>query len=211
MRVASFGRPAGDDGRKVERCFADSTYRAACATRGHRRARGREASPPARDRASRPRRCSGVTPSHITRTDERRVGFHQGDGLRGAALGDGLPQRIDRRAGGRPLGAESHAAILFLALDGGDNLAVLAVDGNGIRRGRVAVRPDAHARVRAELHQDAGQLLIATQHGAMERAVAELGVIGLIRSGRALASRRTAATSPASTAARSAAKFTPST
>ena len=40
------------------------------------------------------------------------------------------------------------------------------------------MRPDAHARVRAELHQDAGQLLIATQHGAMERAAAELGVIG---------------------------------
>ena len=98
----------------------------------------------------------------ITRTDERRVGFHQGDGVRGAALGDGLPQRIDRRAGGRLLVAESRAAIVFLALDGGDNLAVLAVDGNGIRRGRVAVRPDAHARVRAELHQDAGQLLIAT-------------------------------------------------
>ena len=39
------------------------------------------------------------------------------------------------------------------------------------------MRPDAHARVRAELHQDAGQLLIATQHGAMERAAAELGVL----------------------------------
>jgi len=39
------------------------------------------------------------------------------------------------------------------------------------------LRPDARARVRAKLHQDAGQLLIATQHGAMERAVAELGVI----------------------------------
>jgi len=68
-------------------------------------------------------------------------------------------------------------AIFFLALDGGDNLAVLAVNGNGICRGRVAVRPDAHARVHAELHQDAGQLLIATQHGAMQRTVAELGVI----------------------------------
>ena len=113
----------------------------------------------------------------ITRADERRVGFHQGDGVRGAALGDGLPQRIERRAGGRLLLAESCAAILFLALDGGDNLAVLAVDGNGIRRGRVAVRPDARARVRAELHQDTGQLLIAPQHGAMERAAAELGVM----------------------------------
>ncbi len=36
--------------------------------------------------------------------DERRVGFHQGDGLRGAALGDGLPQPIDSRAGRRSLG-----------------------------------------------------------------------------------------------------------
>ncbi len=114
---------------------------------------------------------------HITRTDERRVGFHQGDGLRGEAPGDGLPQRIDRRAGGSSLLAESCAAILFLALDGGDNLAVLAINGKGIRRGRVAVRPDAHARVRTELHQDAGQLLMATQHGAMERAAAELGVL----------------------------------
>ena len=130
----------------------------------------------------------------VARTDERRVGFHQGDGLRGAALGDGLPQRIDRRAGGRPLVAELRAAIVFLALDDGDDLAVLAVDGDGIRRGRVAVRPDAHARVRAELHQDAGQLRIATQHGAMQRAVAELGVTRVDQVGPRL--RRAAARPP---------------
>ncbi len=98
----------------------------------------------------------------ITHADERGVGFHQADGVRGAALGDGLPERIDRRAGGRHPMAELRAAILFLALDGGDNLAVLAIDGKGVGRGRVAVWPDAHARVRAELHQDTGQFLIAT-------------------------------------------------
>jgi hypothetical protein len=62
--------------------------------------------------------------------------------------------------------------MLFLALDGGDNLAVLAIDGDSIRRGRVAVRPDADARVRPELHQDSRHFLVATHHREMQHAAA---------------------------------------
>jgi hypothetical protein len=82
--VASFGRPTGGDGRFVERCFA---FDVVCVDE---RAPVEE---PAHQRGIvfRGRAVQRRDTTHITRTDERRVGFHQGDGVRGAALGNGLP------------------------------------------------------------------------------------------------------------------------
>ena len=101
MRVASFGRPAGDDGRKVERCFAGFQGLPSGVRQREGTGRCTVVEKPANHRGIvlPGREVQRRDTMDITRTDERRVGFHQGDGLRGAALGDGLPQRIDRRCG----------------------------------------------------------------------------------------------------------------
>jgi hypothetical protein len=69
----------------------------------------------------------------------------------------------------------ARAALLFLRRHHRDDLVVAALLGDGARAGRVAVGPDAIARVGAGLEQQPRHLDIARHHRDVERADFEAG------------------------------------
>jgi hypothetical protein len=123
--------------------------------------------------------CSGVAPSrsHARISDSSASSSRIASPLSPSAYGavDLVLHRRNRGVGtAHPL-----APVLLLLLDRGDDVRIAAVPRQRERRGRIAMREDALARVGAGRHQQTHHRRVAPQHRVMQGLV-EMGTSGLM-------------------------------
>ena len=105
----------------------------------------------------------------VARADERLVRLQLTKGFVIIALPDGAVDLLLHRRNGYVGTTHPLAAVLFFFLHGGDDVPIAAVPRERERRGRIAVRVNALARVCAGRHQQTHHGRVAAQYRVMQR------------------------------------------